>query len=204
MPASGDVPLMLVANHVSWLDIFAINAVKPVRFIAKSEVRSWPIIGWLSEQTGTLFIQRARRHHAAQINDVVVEALRKGDIFTVFPEGTTTAGDVVLPFYASLLEPALTSNAMLQPVALRYANADDDNGCHAADYTGDMTLMESMWRLASQRALRAQLFFLVPMPALGHRRELALAAQNAIASVLHLPAAVRVPEQSGGLPDTAR
>ena len=87
-PAYETRPLMLVANHVSWLDIFAINAIVPVRFVAKSEVRSWPFIGWLCARAGTLFIRRARPHDTARINDVVAKALRAGDVFAVFPEGT--------------------------------------------------------------------------------------------------------------------
>ena len=126
-PPEGARPLMVVANHVSWLDIFAINAVVPVRFVAKSEIRRWPLIGWLCAQAGTLFIRQARRRDTARINELVAAALRAGEVFTVFPEGTTTDGSSVRKFHSSLLEPALAARAAVQPVAIRY---ERDDGTH--------------------------------------------------------------------------
>ena len=108
-PAGGAV--LVVGNHVSWLDIFAINAIHPARFVAKAEVRRWPLIGWLCARGGTLFIDRARRHHTRDINAVMAKAMQDGEAFAVFPEGTTTHGDVVLPFHPSLLQPALDGSA---------------------------------------------------------------------------------------------
>src|SRR5688572_15971704 len=113
-PRTGE-PAMIVANHVSWLDICALNAVSTARFVAKSEIRRWPVIGWLVAQGGTLFIERARRHHVAHVNREVEAALRNGATFAVFPEGVITRGDVVKPFHASVLQPALTCNATLYP-----------------------------------------------------------------------------------------
>ena len=96
-PRAADTPAMLVANHVSWLDICAINAAHAMRFVAKSEIRRWPLIGWLCAQGGTLFIERAQRRHTLNINAQIVAGLKAGDTFAVFPEGTITSGDVVLP-----------------------------------------------------------------------------------------------------------
>ena len=134
-PAYDLRPLMIVANHVSWLDIFAINAVVPVRFVAKAEVRRWPLVGWLSARAGTIFINRARRQDTLRINGLIVDALRAGELFAVFPEGTTSDGSRLLKFHSSLLEPALQAGAAVQPVALRYER-EDGSLCTEAAYDG--------------------------------------------------------------------
>src|SRR5215210_2559116 len=123
-PAYTIRPLMLVSNHVSWLDIFMINAIVAVRFVAKSEIRGWPALGWLCARAGTIFINRGRRRDTTRVNQVVARALVGGDVFTVFPEGTTTDGSTLLKFHASLLEPALEAGAAIQPVALWFDRSD--------------------------------------------------------------------------------
>ena len=94
-------PSMMVANHVSWLDIFAINSVCPMRFIAKIEIRNWPVIGWLCAQADTIFMVRAKSHELRRVNKVISEALISGDRIAVFPEGETTFGDRIESFHAS-------------------------------------------------------------------------------------------------------
>lgn len=189
---------MIVANHVSWLDIFALNAVHPARFVAKSEIRRWPVIGWLVAQGGTLFIERARRHHIGQINRKVVAALRQGDTFAVFPEGIITTGDMLLPFHASVLQPALACNAMLYPVAIRYTRADGSL-CSEADYEGEKSMLDSLLAMITQPVIHVRLQFLPPFPCSGkHRRELAHAAERQIASALNLPAPSRHAETTSG------
>jgi 1-acyl-sn-glycerol-3-phosphate acyltransferase len=188
-PAAG--PVLIVGNHVSWLDIFAINAVQPVRFVAKSEVRGWPVIGWLCARGDTLFIDRKRRHHTRDINHAMTEAMRGGEAFAVFPEGTTTHGDVLLPFHASLLQPALACAARVYPVALRYRRSDGSL-CTEADYEGEKTLFESLLQLLTQRRVDLELVFLPPIDCTGmHRRELADAAAACIATRLGLAAPSR-------------
>jgi 1-acyl-sn-glycerol-3-phosphate acyltransferase len=103
---------MIVANHISWIDPFVIDAVMPARFVAKSEIARWPLVGWLSARAGTVFIQRARRRDTARINDRVTNALRAGAVMAVFPEGTTTDGSRVLHFHSSLLQPAVAGLAL--------------------------------------------------------------------------------------------
>ncbi len=193
-PLAGVAPAMIVANHVSWLDIFAINTVRTVRFVAKSEIRRWPVFGWLCAQVGTLFIERARRHHIAQINEQVVAALRKGDVFAVFPEGMISAGNVLLPFHASLLQPALACDAMLYPVAIRYTRADGSL-CSEADYEGDKSMLGSLLLMLTQPVIHARLQFLPPLASAGkHRRELAHEAARLIADAL----GVTAPRRSAG------
>lgn len=188
MPPVAAAPAMIVANHVSWLDIFAINAVRPVRFVAKSEIQRWPVLGWICEQSGTLFIERTRRRNIAPINEQVVAALKQGDTFAVFPEGVITAGDVVLPFHASLLQPALECDALLYPVAIRYTRADGSL-CGEADYEGAKSMADSLLLMVTQPTINARLQFLAPLACAGkHRRELAHEAAQRIANALGVPA----------------
>lgn len=183
-PRARSGPVMLVANHVSWLDIFAINAALPVRFVAKSEVRSWPAIGWLSMKTGTLFIKRARRRDTLRINREIADAMLDGDTVAVFPEGTTTDGSRVLRFHSSLLQPALLAQAHVHPVALRFERGDGSL-CIEAAYDGDKSLWDSILLMVAQPAIHVHLWFL-PALALNvaHRRTLATAAHEVIADRL--------------------
>lgn len=173
-------PLMLVANHVSWLDIFVIDAVVASRFVAKAEVRRWPVLGWLCARVGTFFIERAKRHDTARVNHAAGAALRAGEVVAVFPEGTTTDGSRVLKFHASLLAPALEAGATIQPVALRYERRDGAL-CTEAAYDGDRSLWDALVGIVSEPEVVARVSFLEPMSAAGnHRRELAHRAREAI------------------------
>lgn len=184
LPDGRTGPVMLVSNHVSWLDIFVINAVLPVRFVAKSEIRAWPAIGWLSARTGTLFIERARRRDTARINREIADAMTAGDVVAVFPEGTTTDGSQVLRFHGALLQPALMAGARVQPVALRFEHGDGGL-CTAAAYDGDKSLWQTLLAIVAQPAVHARLCFLPLLASeAGHRRELAAAAQQLIADRL--------------------
>jgi 1-acyl-sn-glycerol-3-phosphate acyltransferase len=187
-PRTGEAPAMLVANHVSWLDIFAINAAHPMRFVAKAEIRRWPLLGWLCAKSGTLFIERAQRRHTLDINAKIAAGLRDGDTFAIFPEGAITSGDVVLPFHASLLQPALACDARLFPVAIRYVRSDGSL-CSEADYAGDKTLLDSLRLILTQPVIYVHLQFLPPLDCAGcHRGELADEAGARIAAALNLPA----------------
>lgn len=178
-------PLMLVSNHVSWLDIFALNSAIPMRFVAKSEIRRWPFIGWLSAKTGTLFIERGRRSDTARVNRLIAEAMLEGDVVAVFPEGTTSDGAQILRFHSSLLQPALIVGAVVQPVALRFTRGDGSL-CTEAAFDGDKTLWQSLLQILAQRRIDAQLHFLPLLSGdVPHRRALADAAHAAIASRLN-------------------
>jgi 1-acyl-sn-glycerol-3-phosphate acyltransferase len=187
-PESGGRPRLVVSNHVSWLDIQAIHAVWQVRFVAKSEVRRWPVIGWLSARSGTLFIERGSGRHAARINQSIHGAFVDGDDVGVFPEGTTTEGDRVERFHASLLQPAVDEQALVCPVALQYLDAQGHR-CVAASYVGDDSLLHSIVSILRQRRIVAELHFLAPVETRGRsRRELAALARQAIVERLGLPA----------------
>ena len=203
-PVIADRAAVLVANHVSWLDIQLIHSVWQVRFVAKSEVRRWPLIGWLSARAGTLFIERGKNRHAARINQSIHAAFQQGDAIGVFPEGTTTDGTELTRFHASLLQPAVDEGAMVYPVALRYLDEAGNINVNAS-YVGDTTLTESLRMIFGQRTIRAELIFLPAIDAMGKtRRELAAQTQSAIAAALNLPVSGRKPDRSAGPPGAPR
>lgn len=179
---------LLVANHVSWLDIVAIHAVCPqARFVAKADLRDWPLLDRLIAAGGTLYLRRESKRAALRIVHDMTEALRGGATVAVFPEGTTSDGDRLLPFHANLLQAAIVAKAPVQPMALRYADAQAPVSAAAA-YTGETTLAQSVWRIARARDLRVQMQWLPPWPAATvDRRELAGALRQAIEAALHEP-----------------
>lgn len=150
---------LLVANHVSWLDILAINAARPVRFVSKADVRHWPLVGWIVACGGTLFIERERRSDAMRVVHQVADALQSGSQIAIFPEGTTSDGRGVLPFHASLLQSAVVTGVDVQPILMRYSDAQASI-CDSASYVGDTTLAQSMWLIANASDLTVHVSFL--------------------------------------------
>lgn len=173
---------LLVANHVSWLDVFALNAVTPCAFVSKAEVRKWPVIGWLAAHNDTVFLRRGSRGHARIINGEIAALLTRGSTVAVFPEGTTSDGQRVLGFHAALLQPAIAASQPLQPVALRYVDAAGAYSAAPA-YCGDMSLLASARQIIAARGLRVQIhvFPAIPTHAGSARRELAAQAHAQIA-----------------------
>ena len=185
LPTRGEGGRMLIANHISWLDIFILNATCPSRFIAKSEVRDWPLIGWLCKRSGTIFIERDLRRNAASINRHICTLLEQGVCIGLFPEGTTTDGKQLGHFHSALIQPAIDAGAMLYPVTLRYRNEDGEPG-HAAVFTGDTTLVQSIWEILRCRRFDALLVFAPALAAAnGNRRVLARTAQEIVTQGLH-------------------
>lgn len=183
-PPAEAARVVLAANHVSWLDPALILAVRPAHFVAKAEIRTWPLLGWLAERAGTIFIERGRRHDTARISRAMAEGLSAGDSIALFPEGTTTDGDMVRPFHTSLFQAAVNSGAGLYPVCLRYHHADGRLDTAPA-YTGDLSFRASLWRVARRRELHATLAFAAPIPTAGKtRRELASEAEASIRTAL--------------------
>ena len=143
-PVNG--PLLLVCNHISWLDIYVIYAVCHCRFVAKADVGRWPLIGTLATAVGTLFIQRESRRDALRVVQQMADSLRAGDVIAVFPEGTSSDGLRVLPFHANPVQAPIAVNAPVQPVALHYADAVSEAHSLAPCYINHDTLMGSLWR----------------------------------------------------------
>ena len=184
-------PALIVLNHVSWLDIFVVNAVLPATFVAKSEIRRWPLVGWLVSGTGTIFVERGSRHAVRHTNREILRRLALGEHVAFFPEGTTTDGATVLPFHASLFAVALPDGNHLKhslaiiPAALRYTQ--QGQFCAIPAYTGNQTLLSSILMILSSRGLEAHLHWLDPLPAPAQgttRHDLAQQAEAAIRQAL--------------------
>ena len=154
---------LLVANHISWIDIAAIHAAAPhARFVSKADVLKWPLLGWLIRNAGTLFIERERKRDAVRVVHAMAAALQAGDTVAVFPEGTTGTGPDLLPFHANLLQAAVATGTPIQPVVLRFAGPGADYS-PAVQFMGDTTLLQSIWRVVSARGLCAHVQLLSPV-----------------------------------------
>jgi 1-acyl-sn-glycerol-3-phosphate acyltransferase len=173
---------LLVANHISWLDIFVIHAARRVHFVSKVEVRRWPVAGWLAWKSGTLFIERAKRGDTVRINREMRSILEQGGLVALFPEGTTSDGRQVRRFMPSLLQPAVDLALPVVPAALSY-RYPDGRRCDSANYIDQMSFAESLWRIAGEPAIHAHLEFGNAQKG-SDRRSLALAAQTEVARML--------------------
>jgi 1-acyl-sn-glycerol-3-phosphate acyltransferase len=177
--------VLLVANHVSWLDINALHAVVPqARFVSKSDIRAWPLLSRLADAADTLYLERERKRDALRVVHLVAQALTDGQLVAVFPEGTTSDGQTLLPFHANLLQAAIATGTPVQPVALRFSDAHATVSA-AVEFVGATTLVESLWRVACAEQLVVHLSVL---PARGSRhadrRALARTLRDDIAAQL--------------------
>lgn len=151
--------LLLVSNHISWLDIVALHAACYCRFVSKADVARWALLGTLASGAGTLYVKRDSRRDAMRLVHRMAEALKDGDIIAVFPEGTTGDGSSVLPFHSSLLQAAITAGAPVQAVALKIVDRRSGTPSRAASYMGDESLLGSIWRTLRARELRVVVAF---------------------------------------------
>jgi 1-acyl-sn-glycerol-3-phosphate acyltransferase len=178
---------LLAANHVSWLDIHAINAFKPARFVAKSEVASWPIFGWMAKQLGTVFIKRDSSRHAKQVVEGMATILKTQPV-CIFPEGTSTIGKCVQSFKPNLFEAAAISEVPVCALALAYFDQNTGQHSEVPAFIGDMGLIESMANILKNRRLRVELTIFAPTNAGPDqpidRKELAAHSQEQIAQYL--------------------
>lgn len=185
-PAPRETQAMIVANHVSWIDIFLISNVRPTRFVAKSEILAWPVAGWIADRAGTLFIRRDQIRDMARIDARVREVLQEGDCVGLFPEGITTEGDELRKFHTSLFEPAVANGAHVHPTAIRYEHPDGSL-CRQMSFIGERTFAESMGLILRQREVRARIMFAPPVETAGvSRRDVARRVESEIASLLGL------------------
>ncbi len=199
LPRDDQARVILVANHISWLDVIAILAVCPVRFVAKSEILSWPIIGKLSDNAGTIFIAREKRNDTLKINQILSKLLMAGDRIAIFPEGTTSDGTHLLHFHASLLQFAVASKGLVCPVAIQYR--DSMNQATTVTAYVDVTITQSLQLILQQPSCHVELTFLVPLHGEEkNRRELARLTEQAISHQLALPVVRKGLEKSSDLP----
>lgn len=188
---SAERPLLLTANHVSWLDIIALGVAGPVSFIAKQEVSKWPAFGMLAKLQRTVFVNRERRSATGEKTSEIANRLHEGDAMVLFPEGTSTSGVHVKPFRSALLgavqKAAGDSEAIyVQPVAIAYTHI---GGMPALtderDFTGfygDMDLVSSLWPILKEGAIDVTICFGEPMAADGttNRKQLSLALEEQV------------------------
>lgn len=147
-----------VSNHVSWIDIFILAGVRSVFFVAKSEIRRWPVIGWLVAKVGTVFLHRGQRHAVREVSEEIQRRFARGEVIGLFAEGTTSTGFDVLPFHASLFDPAIRAQVAIQPVALRfmYRGLRSD----FAAFVGEETLVANLWTLLRASGVQVEVVFL--------------------------------------------
>ncbi len=178
-PATG--PMLLAANHISWLDILVMHAARHCRFVSKAEVRRWPLVGTLATGAGTLYIERESRRDAMRVVHKVAESLAHGDIVAVFPEGTTSDGRDLLPFHGNLIQAAISADAPVQPVALSFIDTATREPSFTPCYIGDDTLVGSVWSMLSGPAVTAIVHYGEPQRSAGRgRREWAHALREAV------------------------
>lgn len=174
-------PMLLAANHISWLDIPLLLAAGHCRFVAKAEIQHWPLVGKLAHAAGTLFIARESRRDAMRVVHHMAEHLRAGDILAIFPEGTTSNGQQLLPFHANLFQAAISACAPVQPVALGFVDAASGQPSLAPCYIDDDSLLGSVWRTLTAPPLCATVTLGEPQwPGERDRRALATDVRAAV------------------------
>ncbi|MDY0011836.1 MAG: lysophospholipid acyltransferase family protein [Rhodocyclaceae bacterium] len=179
---------LLVANHISWVDVFAINAVAPAAFVSKAEVRRWPLIGWLAARNETVFLRRGSRGHARIVNGEIARILADGGLVAVFPEGTTSDGSHVLHFHGALLQAALDTSHGVQPAALSYRDQMGQRALAPA-YTGDTTLKQCLAAIVRSQGLVARITIHPTIPASpqSDRKRISRQAREVIAGDIARP-----------------
>jgi 1-acyl-sn-glycerol-3-phosphate acyltransferase len=197
--SAGPGPVLVAANHVSWLDIPAILSVQPMRVLAKSEVQRWPVLGLLAARGGTLFIDRTRLRRLPMTVAEIAAALRGGDSVLVFPEGSTWCGRTGGRYHAATLQSAIDAGVPVRPVTLRYRLGDGTPTTVAA-FVGTDSMLASVWRIAATRGLVVEVHVGPPIDTAGRtRRDTADTVARRIRSTTTVP-----PARAGREPRTGR
>jgi 1-acyl-sn-glycerol-3-phosphate acyltransferase len=187
-----DAGALVVCNHVSWIDIYVINAWRPTPFVAKSEIRQWPLIGWFAQHLDTVFVERARRSDAKRIMHELAARLQRGELMCVFPEGTTSDGQALRPFHTNLFQAAVEAGTPVQPLCLLYEDAQGRQTMAPA-YIDDLSIKDALDAMLKAGPLTAHLHVGAPIAPEGDRRELAARAEKAVGAAL-----ARLQEKRGG------
>jgi 1-acyl-sn-glycerol-3-phosphate acyltransferase len=178
-----DSGALVVGNHVSWIDIYVVNAWRPTPFVSKAEVRSWPVVGWLAQQLDTIFLQREKRSDAKRIMHELAQRLVRGELMCVFPEGTTSLGRDLLPFHSNLFQAAVSAACPVQPICLMYEDANGRQS-EAPAYIDDLTLAFTLNAMLRDTPLTAHLYVCDAIAPGADRRVLARQAQAAVETAL--------------------
>ena len=164
-----DGPVLIVANHISWLDIIAIAATRPATFVAKAPVRRWPVLGRLAALSGTRFLERESLAGLCALVQDLSRLLEQGAAVAVFPEGTSTRGDQVLPFSAALFQCAVSAGAQVQAISLRYGTGAGPDPL--APFVGDTDFLSHLLPLLRRVETRVSLIITPPIDAKGRKRQ---------------------------------
>jgi len=166
---------LMVANHISWMDIIVIQSIKPSIFVAKSDVASWPLFGWVAQMTGTIFIKREKVSDIKKALKKMKRRLIKRSV-CIFPEGTSTNGRYLLPFKSNLFQSSIDTNKSILPLCLRYKQ----NGTYSdkVAFIGDMSLVDSIIKIKNVNDISVEVDVLQPIRPRGNRKELAVYVQE--------------------------
>ena len=166
---------LIVANHISWMDIIVIQSIKPSIFVAKSDVASWPLFGWVAQMTGTIFIKREKVSDIKKALKKMKRRLIKRSV-CIFPEGTSTNGRYLLPFKSNLFQSSIDTNKSILPLCLRYKQ----KGMYSdkVAFIGDMSLVDSIMKIKKEIDISVEVEVLQPIRPRGNRKELAVYVQE--------------------------
>lgn len=182
-----NMPRLVVANHVSWVDALIIQTIQPSIFVAKSEVRSWPIVGNIATACGVVYVDRGSPSSARRMVDDVASALHHGYCVAGFPEGTSSEGSTVSLFHANLFEAAINHNIQVQPLAIRYTNPQTGGLCLKAAFIGDIGFVQSLHQVMTSSGIHAKVHVGGPLSPEGHsRRTLAHLSHKSVSNQLEL------------------
>jgi 1-acyl-sn-glycerol-3-phosphate acyltransferase len=175
---------LLTSNHLSYIDIIVLGSIYPQIFLSKAEVRNWPIIGALTRCAGTLFVRRDRKADVAELQSAFAEVVSQGVPLTLFPEGTSSDGSTVLPFFSSLLEPAANASWPVTPACIRY-RLDEGQGNVAEDicYWGEMTFGPHLWKLLGKKKIYVSVTIGEAIEAGLNRKEMAAALHKKVSAM---------------------
>ena len=176
----GTKPYLLVANHISWLDIHIINSIRPVIFVAKADVSKWPIFGYLASMLGTIFLKREKLSDIKRVIQLMKEKLINQEIVAIFPEGTSTDGKSVLPFKSNLFESAHQAQVDVLPITIQYK--ENNEYSNRAAFIGDMELIDSIKNILKSNHLVVHVHLSDGLPSHLSRQELAIQAHQLVAS----------------------
>jgi 1-acyl-sn-glycerol-3-phosphate acyltransferase len=173
-----DEGYLMVANHISWLDIHVINSLKPMTFVAKSDVAQWPIFGWIAKQIGTIFIKRDKLSDLKRVIKIIKSKINHHEAICIFPEGTSSDGRQVLEFRSNLFDGVSQTSHLVIPIAIQY----QEGGKYSdrAAFIGDMGLIDSIKQIMKSNSLVAYIYLAPPINACKSRQELALQSREAI------------------------
>lgn len=175
--------VLVVANHLSWLDIELIHSQRAVEFVAKAEISRWPLVGWLARQAGTIYHRRGSTESLASVAQMMVERMRAGAAVGVFPEGGTTDGSRVRVFHARIFQTAIEAGVPVQPVALRYLLDGQPNP--SVPFLGGESFLSNFLRLLGEPPMQAEVHFLEPLaPSTEGRKRIAESARARIVQAL--------------------